>query len=126
MKVKTCVSFLIVMIIGGIFANVSSFADDLNAIKAEMGKRLPAIVELKSKGIVGEDNSGYLQFVGGKREKEAVVQAENQDRKNVYGAIAKKEGVSINQVGQLRATQIAEKAKKGEWLQDQDGKWHQK
>jgi uncharacterized protein YdbL (DUF1318 family) len=126
MKVKICVSFLIVMIFGGIFASVSSFAEDINAIKAEMEKRLPAIVELKSKGIVGEDNSGYLQFVGGKREKEAVVQAENQDREKVYSAIAKKEGVSINQVGQRRATQIAEKAKKGEWLQSQGGKWHQK
>ena len=126
MKVKTCVSFLIVMILGGIFANVSSFAYDLKAIKAEMEKRLPAIVELKSKGIVGEDNSGYLQFVGGKREKEAVVQAENQDREKVYSAIAEKEGVSINQVGQRRAKHIAEKAKKGEWLQSQDGKWYQK
>ena len=126
MKVKICVSFLIVMIFGGIFASGSSFAEDINAIKAEMEKRLPAIVELKSKGIVGEDNSGYLQFVGGKRENEAVVQAENQDREKVYSAIAKKEGVSINQVGQRRATQIAEKAKKGEWLQGQDGKWYQK
>jgi uncharacterized protein YdbL (DUF1318 family) len=126
MKVKICVSFLIVMIFGGIFASVSSFAEDINAIKAEMEKRLPAIVELKSKGIVGEDNSGYLQFVSGKREKEAVVQAENQDREKVYSAIAKKEGVSVNQVGQRRATQIAEKAKKGEWLQSQGGKWHQK
>ncbi len=126
MKVKICVSFLIVMIFGGIFANVPSFAEDINAIKAEMQKRLPSIVELKSKGIVGEDNSGYLQFVGGKHEKEAVVQAENQDRKKVYSAIAKKEGVSINQVGQRRATHIAEKAKKGEWLLGQDGKWYQK
>ena len=126
MKVKICVSFLIVMIFGGIFANVPSFAEDINAIKAEMQKRLPSIVELKSKGIVGEDNSGYLQFVGGKHEKEAVVQAENQDRKKVYSAIAKKEGVSENQVGQRRATHIAEKAKKGEWLQGQDGKWYQK
>ena len=126
MKVKICVSFLIVMIFGGIFASVSSFAGDIKAIKAEMEKRLPAIIELKSKGIVGEDNSGYLQFIGGKREKEAVVQAENQDREKVYSVIAKKEGVSVNQVGQRRATQIAEKAKKGEWLQSQGGKWHQK
>ena len=126
MKVKTCVSFLIVMIFGGIFASVSSFAGDINAIKAEMEKRLPAIIELKSKGIVGEDNSGYLQFIGGKREKEAVIQAENQDREKVYSVIAKKEGVSVNQVGQRRATQIAEKAKKGEWLQGQGGKWYQK
>jgi len=126
MKVKTCVSFLIVMIFGGIFASVSSFAGDVKSIKAEMEKRLPAIIELKSKGIVGEDNSGYLQFIGGKREKEAVVQAENQDREKVYSAIAKKEGVSVNQVGQRRATHIAEKAKKGEWLQSQGGKWYQK
>ena len=126
MKVKICVPFLIIVFFGGFLTSVSSFAEDINAIKAEMEKRLPAIVELKSKGIVGEDNSGYLQFVGGKREKEAVVQSENQDRKKVYSAIAKKEGVSVNQVGQRRATHIAGKANKGEWLQGQDGKWYQK
>ncbi len=121
-----CTSFLIITLIAGFFTGALSFAADINAVNANMEKRLPLIVELKSKGVIGEDNNGYLQFVGGKREKEAVVQAENQDRREVYHAIAKKEGVSIEQVGKRRAIQIINKARKGEWLQDQNGKWYQK
>ena len=126
MKTKICESFFIIMLIGGFFTSVVSLAEDINAVKAQMENRLPTIVELKSKGIVGEDNMGYLQFVGGKREKEDVVQAENQDRKKVYASIAKKEGASAEQVGHRRAVQIANKAKRGDWLQDQNGKWYQK
>jgi uncharacterized protein YdbL (DUF1318 family) len=119
-------SFFIITVIGIILASAPSRAQDVNAIKVQMEKRLPHIVELKSKGIVGEDKMGYLQFVGGKRENDDVVQAENQDRKKVYEAIAQKEGATVEQVGQRRALQIAGKAKKGEWLQDQNGKWYQK
>ena len=126
MKTKICESFFIIMLIGGFFTSVVSLAEDINAVKARMENRLPIIVELKSKGIVGEDNMGYVQFVGGKREKEDAVQAENQDRRKVYESIAKKEGASVEQVGQRRAIQIANKAKKGDWLQNQNGKWYQK
>lgn len=126
MKLKMCVSFLIITLIGVVLMCTSSRAQDISTIKVQMEKRLPLIVELKSKGIVGEDKMGYLQFVGGKREKEDIVQAENQDRRKVYEAIAQKEGVTLEQVGQRRALQIANKARKGEWLQDQTGKWHQK
>ena len=126
MKIKMCVSFLIVTLIGVGLAGALSRAEDISAVKVQMEKRLPLIVDLKSKGIVGEDRMGYLQFVGGKREKEDVIQAENRDRKKVYEAISQKEGVTIEQVGQRRALQIVNKAKKGEWLQDQNGKWYQK
>ena len=101
----------------------SSSAEDT---KSKMKKRLPIITELKSKGIVGEDNRGYLQFVGTKREKEGVVTAENNDRKSVYSAIAKKQGATVDFVGKRRAKQIAGRAKKGEFLQDESGKWYKK
>lgn len=126
MKLKIYVSLLIIMLFGSFFANVSSVADDLSAVKRQMEKRLPIIIELKSKEIIGENNTGYLQFIGGRREKEDIVQAENQDRRKVYESIAKKEGASIEQVGQRRAQQIASKARKGEWLQNPTGKWYQK
>lgn len=126
MKLKIYVSLLITMIFGCFFASVSSVAEDMSAVKSQMGKRLPIIIELKSKGIIGENNMGYLQFIGGRREKENIVQAENQDRKKVYESIAQKEGVSMEQVGRRRAQKIAGKARKGEWLQDQNGKWYQK
>jgi len=113
------ISFLVVL-----FTTVaSSSAEDT---KSRMKKRLPIIIELKAKGIVGEDNRGYLQFVGTKREKEDVVTAENNDRKSVYSAIAKKQGATVDFVGKRRAKQITEKAKKGEFLQDESGKWYKK
>lgn len=126
MKLTIYVSFLLVTIIGGVLMCTASSAQDLNAIKQQMEKRRSLIVELKNKGIVGEDKMGYLQFIGGKREKEDVVKAENQDRRKVYEAIAQKEGVTPEQVGQRRALQITNQARHGDWLQDQNGKWYQK
>ena len=95
-------------------------------IKERMKDRLPVIVELKNQGIIGENNLGYLEFVGNKREKEDIVSAENQDRKTVYEAIAKQQNTDAVTVGKRRSLQIEEKADPGEWLQDEGGKWYQK
>jgi len=95
-------------------------------IQARMIARLPAIKDLKDKGLVGENNKGFLEFIGQQKEKQEVVTAENQDRQQVYEAIAKQQGTTVELVGQHRAIQIADKALPGEWLQDANGKWYQK
>jgi len=98
-----------------------------NDIKARMQQRLPTIVELKSEGLVGENNKGYLEFVPEAAKKQAnVVSAENKDRESVYGAIAKQQGATPQVVGERRAKQIAQKASSGSWLQDASGKWYRK
>ena len=91
-----------------------------------MIERLPIIKSLKDKGLVGENNKGYLEFIGKKKEKADVIKAENKDRKSVYGAIAKQQGTTVELVGKHRAIQLANKAQPGEWLQDAAGKWYQK
>jgi uncharacterized protein YdbL (DUF1318 family) len=99
-------------------------ADD---IKARMLERLPTIVQIKAEGIVGENNSGFLQFVPGAAAKmQDVVSAENKDRQTVYEAIAKQQGSTAQLVGKRRALKIAEEAAPGEWLQDGSGKWYKK
>jgi uncharacterized protein YdbL (DUF1318 family) len=99
-------------------------ADD---IKARMQDRLPTIVQMKSEGIIGENNKGYLEFVPGAAQKnESTITAENNDRKAVYSAIAGQQKTTPELVGERRAIQIAEKAAPGEWLQDQSGKWYKK
>ena len=123
MKQRTLAKILTCLLIGFFVLGGSTFADD---IKARMKKRLPLIKELKAQGLVGEDNKGYLQFVSGKKAKEDVVSAENEDRKIVYTAIAKQQGTTAELVGNRRALQIAQKASPGEWLQDASGKWYQK
>lgn len=95
-------------------------------IRARMLARLPEIKVLKDKGLVGENNKGFLEFVGRQKEKQEVVTAENRDREMVYKAIAKQQGTAVELVGQHRAIQIANKARPGEWLQDANGKWYQK
>ena len=95
-------------------------------IKSRMKARLPVIEALKSQGIIGENNRGYLSFVGDRREKEAVVNAENKDRKTVYQALAKRENVPVERLEALRAKNLAAKADPGDWLQNAAGKWYQK
>ena len=96
------------------------------SIKSRMMARLPEIVALKEKGIIGENNKGYLQYVGNVKENTTVINTENSDRKKVYSAIAKKQGTSVGLVGERRAQQIAQNAKSGFWLQNSSGKWYKK
>jgi hypothetical protein len=97
-----------------------------NDIKARMAARLPEIVALKVDGIIGEDNKGYLAYPTSKVLKKDIVDGENNDRRQVYSAIAKQQGTTAEVVGVLRAKKIAEKAKSGEWIQDEGGKWMKK
>jgi uncharacterized protein YdbL (DUF1318 family) len=123
MKNSPLKKILAFFLIGFFIAGPTLFADD---IKARMKNRLPTILELKAKGIVGENNKGYLEFIGGKREKADVVAAENEDRKAVYEAIAKQQGTTVELVGKRRALQISQKADSGDWLQDAKGNSYQK
>ena len=95
-------------------------------IKARMKQRLPAIVELKTKGIVGENNRGYLAFVSGQKSREALVRAENQDRRSIYAYIAKQQKVSLSLVEKRRAITLAQRARSGEFIQKPDGSWVKK
>ena len=123
MKLKKIIAIIAVFILGIMITDVYSASD---SIKQRMISRLPVIKALKDQGIVGENNTGFLEFVGNRKEKADVVAAENQDRKLVYEAIAKKQGTTAEVVGKHRAIQIAGKAQDSEWLQDANGKWYQK
>jgi len=116
----------IVVLILLVFACSYSFAQDAKELKTRMMERIPLIQALKSKGIIGENNLGYLQFVSSGKEQEGLVNSENTDRTAVYTAIANQQGTSADLVGKRRAIQITEKAGAGEWLQDSTGKWYQK
>ncbi len=123
MNQKQDLCFVATVVAGVFLFSASAFCAD---IKARMKDRLPRIIELKAAGIIGENNQGFLAFIGGDQSEKALVDAENQDRQRVYGAIAKQQGTTADVVGRRRALQIAENAKPGEWLQDAGGKWVQK
>ena len=123
MKAKTIIALMPLFILGILINNADASS---KAIKQRMIDRLPVIKSLKDQGIIGENNAGYLEFVGQQKPKADVIAAENEDRKLVYSAIAKQQGTTVEVVGKHRAIQIAQKAQPGEWLQDAAGKWYQK
>ncbi len=123
MKMKNFKIIAASILIGVFILSTYSFAE---GIKERMKARKPAISALKAAGILGENNLGFLAFVGEKREKQDIVDAENKDRKKVYTAIGKQQGVPVKDVGKRRALKIAATAKPGAWLQNDAGKWYQK
>ncbi|MBT8340545.1 MAG: YdbL family protein [Desulfatitalea sp.] len=118
---KTGLGIIVLVLIAA-----SAIAAGGQDIKERMRERLPVIVDLKARGVAGENNQGYLELLKGQTEKADVVAAENQDRRAIYAHIAKQTGTTVEKVAQRRAIQIAEKASPGEWLQDAAGNWHQK
>ena len=105
---------------------VLSAADDAATIKKNMAERKPKIETLKKAGSIGENKSGYLEAMKDAKLEDAdktLIEEENKDRKAVYAAIAKKEGSTVEHVGELRAKQIRSKAAEGEFIQGEDGKW---
>ena len=95
-------------------------------IKDRMVQRLPVIADLKTKGIIGEDNRGYLGFVSGNRVMEDVIAAENADRKTVYEIFAKQQNNSLDVVETVQGARKAEKTAPGEFYQTLDGQWVKK
>lgn len=106
-----------------LFCTVSVLYAD--SIKERMRQRLPVISSLKAQGIVGENNQGYLEFKGPAAQAD-LVEAENNDRRTVYAAIARQQKTTPQKVGTLRARQIAEIAAPGTWVQDANGTWRKK
>ena len=110
---------------------IVSAADDAATIKKNMVERKPKIDALKKAGTIGENKAGKLEVMKDSDGKDVkieaddkkIVDAENTDRKAVYAAIAKKEGSTVDKVGELRAKQIRSKAPEGEFIQNEDGKW---
>ena len=102
-------------------------AQGLAAVKKSMLERKPAVEQLLAAKTVGENNAGFLEAIGKVADADTqTVAAENADRKTVYTAIAAKNGTDVVKVGQLRAEEIAGKAKAGTLLQGKDGRWAEK
>jgi uncharacterized protein YdbL (DUF1318 family) len=98
--------------------------------KAELQKRFkaryPEIQRLKTDGVIGETDEGYIDFVNKKDAKAAdLVEQENADRRALYALIAKDTGESPEIVAKHNAERNFKKAKTGEYLR-YDGKWKKK
>jgi len=91
---KRIIGMMLAMVIG--VASVS-LADALSEARDRRKERQAEVVKLLKDGAAEEGADGYL--VAKKKEAEAVVKAENADRKIGYEAIAKNGNTSVEAIG---------------------------
>lgn len=123
MNIRNIIKFNLIVIACLIISSQLVFAGD---IKQRMKKRLPEIAELKKKGIIGENNRGYLGFVTTVRKQEQLIADENKDRKKIYSYFAKQQKTKVDVVEKIQAKRKAEKTKPGQFFQKSDGNWIKK
>ena len=84
----------------------------------------------KAAQLIGENNRGLLEActTDGKLSTtvQKVVDAENADRQQVFQAIAAKQNITAESVGQRWASRMAERAPGGTFVQDAAGNWQEK
>ena len=92
--------------------------------------RYDSLQHMKSQGIIGENNSGYVEVLkNAVPDAPSVVSAENQDRRVIYQAIVQQNNLpaaGLEQVEAVFADVQREKARSGDSIQTASGSWVQK
>jgi uncharacterized protein YdbL (DUF1318 family) len=117
-------------------ADINITTPNIRALKESMKKRFESLKPLYEAGTIGETNDGLLSIrsldgLGLKEKADAkkLVESENADREKLYEEIVKANDLpsdSIPQIKELFANSWRKEAKKGWWIQEDDGDWVQK
>lgn len=92
-------------------------------------QRRPALREWKTRGCLGETNQGFLEARTGEGctvEALALMRAENADRTVIYQAFMKENNIPASDTDRVRsafAKARQERARPGDWIQAEDGRW---
>ncbi len=106
--------------------DIKTLTPDVKVALDARKARFSELKALKAKGLVGENNRGYVEVLGGGADAKALVNAENANRKAVYLAIVEQnelaDGALATVEGVFAGVQRA-KAVAGEKVQDPSGNW---
>jgi uncharacterized protein YdbL (DUF1318 family) len=100
-------------------------------------RRVGAINEYKSRGVIGENNLALLEIreldaLSDLRERadaQKLVREENADRERLFKEIAAAKSVDLSQLPKIQQTYagtLRDHARPGDWIQLPDGSWRQK
>ena len=94
---------------------------------------------LKAKGVIGENNLGYVQIFKPRswfartfkssNQTKILARGENRDRKVIYNAIVQQNHLKLNQIAEVKkefAKVRRDRAKHGDLIQDSKGRWIRK
>ncbi|MBF0620114.1 MAG: DUF1318 domain-containing protein [Candidatus Omnitrophica bacterium] len=127
---KKMILFVVMLVVlgGAAFAQSYDIKNKTPAVTSALDARKARFAELKAlkaQGLVGENNQGYVQALGG-ADAGAIVSAENQDRRLIYKAIVEQNGLAdsaLSTVEGVFAGVQRNKASSGEKVQDESGAW---
>ena len=132
---KSHLKYLMLVLALVFVSNVDAAKYDIKKMTPDVSKalehrrdRFDQLHELKSKGIVGENNHGYVEIFQKDASAQSLVEAENHDRKIIYQTIALQNGIEneLNIIEKVFAQVQREKSESGERIQDDQGQWSQK
>ena len=117
-------------------ADINITTPNIRALKEKMKKRFDALKPLYENGVIGETNDGLVSIrslngLGLKEKADAkkLVEAENEDREDLYAEIVEANDLppdSVPQIKDLFANSWRKDAEKGWWIQKDNGDWVQK
>jgi len=112
---------LVPFVLTALFATQTVRAD-LESMKA----RVPKVVELKEKGLVGEQPDGLLGVVSANADAQSVVDAENRDRMDEYRKRAKSQGQPVETLMKVLGEAKVRQEKPGRFVKNASGGWTKK
>lgn len=108
----------------------SDSSDAKQAVLQRMRNRFPQVLQAQREGLVGENYRGYLEIPSDAGNVPAdtrkLVQAQNNDRKQLYTILAKELNTTPEKVASRNRIRLYERAEQGFWLQRPDGAWYRK
>lgn len=126
--------FLITMLVLGLNVSqaraegkyqIKQMTPEVSAALESRKSRYESLRELKSSGIIGENNKGYVEVLNDNGSAQSIVDAENKDRKTIYETIAKQNGLegALATIEKVFAQVQRDKASAGDKIQQEDGSW---
>ena len=84
--------------------------------------------EAKAQGLVGEKVDGYVSAIAASpgAEVQALIASTNDGRLKVYADLAKRNAITVEEVGLLSAEKLRASAGRGEYIQLPSGQWQRK
>lgn len=135
-KLCSFIFMLSVLTVGGIFNfpqsvfaegkyDIKEMTPEVKAALENRRSRFDELKSLKAKGVVGENNRGYVEALKNDSSVKGLVENENADRRVIYKTIEVQNNLSgaMETIEKVFAQVQRDKASSGDKIQAEDGAW---
>ena len=108
--------------------SIKEMTPEVQAALDNRRDRFDQLRNLKAKGIIGENNRGYVEVLTSDAAASDLVNAENRDRKLIYKTVETQNDLTdaLATIEKVFAQVQSDKASPGDKIQDENGHWMNK